>query len=267
MSSFQRKINVIESPTPPSNRYDWWYDTNRGMLKRPVNGGYENIITPENGSSDPDTGSETAVIINLRTLAEEYTSWLSCAFAREYLEDQFKLDNPFMKETWPTLFKFWDHARRTWGASSPTEPLYVLISTDILSGALNYTDFSGMPIADFTVHEELWDNKLPTQLIKMTLMPGESNVTSDPTSTFELLYCGDIFLDNPGENKILSIGAGCFTMWPDGSTFEQIDADTWDNGIPPECDADSFNEYWKEDVYHKSIDLNLTNKPEISSNE
>lgn len=262
MSSYKRKINVIESSTPPSNKYDWWYDINRKLLKRPVNGGYENIITPENES-------EPAVIINLQTLAKEYTSWLSSAFARDYLEDQFKLDNPFMKTTWPTLFKFWDHARRTWGASSPTEPLYVLVSTDILSNALNYTDFSGMSIADFAVHEELWNSGVPTQLIKMTLMPGEENITDDPTSTYELLYCGDIFIDDIGENKILSIGAGCFSSWPNGGNgvFEQISADTWVNEIPPQSDVNSFNEHWKEEYYHKSIDLNLTNKPESSSNE
>lgn len=43
MSNFKRKVNIVESTTPPTNQYDWWYDLNSKELKRNTNGGYTSI--------------------------------------------------------------------------------------------------------------------------------------------------------------------------------------------------------------------------------
>jgi hypothetical protein len=34
MSDFKRKIEIVESTTPPSNKYNWWFDLNARKLKR-----------------------------------------------------------------------------------------------------------------------------------------------------------------------------------------------------------------------------------------
>lgn len=34
MSDFKRKIEIVESTTPPSNKYNWWFDLNTKELKR-----------------------------------------------------------------------------------------------------------------------------------------------------------------------------------------------------------------------------------------
>lgn len=47
MSNFKRKVNIVESTTPPSNPYDWWYDLNSEVLKKPVNGTYVSISDGE----------------------------------------------------------------------------------------------------------------------------------------------------------------------------------------------------------------------------
>lgn len=44
MSDFKRKVNIIESTTPPTNPFDWWYDLNNGVLKKPVGGGYIHVL-------------------------------------------------------------------------------------------------------------------------------------------------------------------------------------------------------------------------------
>lgn len=34
MSDFKRKIEIVESTTPPPNKYNWWFDLNENVLKR-----------------------------------------------------------------------------------------------------------------------------------------------------------------------------------------------------------------------------------------
>lgn len=34
MSDFKRKIEIVESTTPPPNKYNWWFDLNEQKLKR-----------------------------------------------------------------------------------------------------------------------------------------------------------------------------------------------------------------------------------------
>lgn len=41
MSDFKRKIEIVESTTPPPNKYNWWFDPNTDELKRYKNGNWE----------------------------------------------------------------------------------------------------------------------------------------------------------------------------------------------------------------------------------
>lgn len=91
MSNFKRKVNIVESTTPPTNMYDWWYDTNNDVLKRPSGGGYEII-----GESSSNTGgedeplassliegvSETDLYVYLRASGDRAMVNLSADFAR-----------------------------------------------------------------------------------------------------------------------------------------------------------------------------------------
>lgn len=44
------KINIVESKTPPTNKNDWWYDLNTGVLKR-FSGGKYNSVVGEGGNT------------------------------------------------------------------------------------------------------------------------------------------------------------------------------------------------------------------------
>ena len=69
MSNFKRKVNIVESTTPPSNPYDWWYDLNSEVLKKPVNGTYVSISDGE--PSGPAEEEETSAGIIYGTGSEE----------------------------------------------------------------------------------------------------------------------------------------------------------------------------------------------------
>lgn len=69
MSNFKRKVNIIESTTPPTNPFDWWYDLNSEVLKKPVNGTYVSI---SNGDpSGPAEEEETSAGVIYFTGSEE----------------------------------------------------------------------------------------------------------------------------------------------------------------------------------------------------
>ena len=44
------KINIVESKNPPTNKNDWWYDLNTGVLKR-FSGGKYNSVVGEGGNT------------------------------------------------------------------------------------------------------------------------------------------------------------------------------------------------------------------------
>lgn len=44
------KINIVESKNPPTNKNDWWYDLNDGVLKR-FSGGRYNSVVGEGGNT------------------------------------------------------------------------------------------------------------------------------------------------------------------------------------------------------------------------
>lgn len=44
------KINIVESKYPPTNKNDWWYDLNDGILKR-FSGGKYNSVVGEGGNT------------------------------------------------------------------------------------------------------------------------------------------------------------------------------------------------------------------------
>lgn len=69
MSNFKRKVNIVESTTPPSNPYDWWYDLNSEVLKKPVNGTYVSISDGE--PSGPAEEEETYAGVIYFTGSEE----------------------------------------------------------------------------------------------------------------------------------------------------------------------------------------------------
>lgn len=48
MSDFKRKIEIVESTTPPPNKYNWWFDLNARKLKRFDGGEWEEYsVKPE----------------------------------------------------------------------------------------------------------------------------------------------------------------------------------------------------------------------------
>lgn len=69
MSNFKRKVNIVESTTPPTNPFDWWYDLNSEVLKKPVNGTYVSISNGE--PSGPAEEEETYAGVIYFTGSEE----------------------------------------------------------------------------------------------------------------------------------------------------------------------------------------------------
>ena len=51
MSDFKRKVNIVESTTPPTNQYDWWYDLNNNVLKKKKGNKYEPLEGSENSNN------------------------------------------------------------------------------------------------------------------------------------------------------------------------------------------------------------------------
>ena len=46
-----KKVNIVESNTPPTNKHDWWYDLNYNALKRYYGGSWILVNSSESGST------------------------------------------------------------------------------------------------------------------------------------------------------------------------------------------------------------------------
>ena len=69
MSNFKRKINIVESTTPPPNPFDWWYDLSSEVLKKPANGMYVSISNED--PSGPTEEEKTSAGVIYFTGSEE----------------------------------------------------------------------------------------------------------------------------------------------------------------------------------------------------
>lgn len=247
MSNFKKKINIIESATPPTNRNDWWYNTNDNNLYRYTTG-WEAINKNEDGEE------QQPLIINLADLAYDYVMWLEDEYNHEGPKESFVVINSYMEENYPTLSKFWGHAQKTWASQVPTEPIYLLVNKTIIDSALNYTDFTGNFSSDFTVSDSLWeDSAIPTQCIELTLTASGEVINDDPNIPIALKYKGDIYTEEEGNTHIL-IGAGCADLWLDGA---DLNGGRWYNAVAPYYFSSEEQTDWKKEYGHKSIDIEI----------